>query len=309
VDCYIVVDVGGTQIRVALFPEKGTVPLRQEKINTRCQGERPEQRILGLIDKLWPAQDHVISIGVAAPGPLDPKAGVVIAAPNIPEWIEFPLRQLIVDRFGVPVTLGNDANFAAYGEWKYGAGQGHHNLVYLTISTGIGGGVIMDDQLLLGERGLATELGHVMILPEGPLCSCGQRGHLEAISSGTAIAAFVADELEKGTSSVLPRSPLPTSNEISKAAQAGDDLAKTAFQRAGTYLGMALANYLHIFNPTIIICGGGVSRSGDLLFKPARKAMEKYVMDREYIKGLTLTTASLRDNAGLMGALAMARSL
>ena len=308
-DCYIAVDVGGTQIRVALFPEKGIVPLRQEKINTHCPDERPEQLILELIAKLWPAQDHVVSIGIAAPGPLDPKAGLIFAAPNIPEWIDFPLRQIIVDRFGVPVTLGNDAKFAAYGEWKYGAGQGHHNLVYMTISTGIGGGVIMDDQLVLGERGLATELGHVMILPEGPLCSCGQRGHLEAISSGPGIAAYVAEELEKGTPSILPRSPLPTTKEISKAAQAGDNLAKSAFDRAGTYLGMALANYLHIFNPSIIICGGGVSHSGELLFKPARESMEKYVLDREYIKGLTLTTASLGDDAGLIGALTMARSL
>ncbi len=248
-DCFIAVDVGGTQICVALFPEKGIVPLSQEKINTRCPGERPELRIFKLIAKLWPAQDHVVSIGIAAPGPLDPKAGRVIAAPNIPEWIDLPLRQIIADRFGVPVTLGNDANFAAYGEWKYGAGQGHHNLVYLTISTGIGGGVITDDQLLLGEHGLATELGHVMILPEGPLCSCGQRGHLEAISSGTGISAYVAEELDKGTLSVLPRRPLPTSKEISQAARAGDALAKTAFQRAGTYLGMALANYLHILIP------------------------------------------------------------
>jgi glucokinase len=309
VDCYFSVDVGGTQIRVALFPKTGIVPLKQEKINTRHPGERPEERILGLIAKLWPAEDRVVSIGIAAPGPLDPKAGLIIAAPNIPEWTNLPLRQLIVDRFGVPVTLGNDANLAAYGEWKYGAGQGHHNLIYLTISTGIGGGVILDDQLLLGERGLATELGHVMILPGGPLCSCGQPGHLEAISSGTGIAAYVAEELAKGTPSILPRTPSPTSKEISKAAMAGDELAKTAYHRAGTYLGMALANYLHIFNPTIIICGGGVSRSGDLIFKPARETMEKFVMDREYIKGLTLTTARLGDDAGLMGALAMARTL
>jgi glucokinase len=309
VNCYIAVDVGGTQTRVALFPEKGIVALRQKKIHTRSSTEKPENRIMDLIYHLWPAQDHVVSIGIDAPGPLDPKNGVVIATPNIPEWNNIPLRQLIVDRFGVPVTLGNDANFAAYGEWKYGAGQGHHNLVYLTISTGIGGGVIMDDQLLLGEHGLATELGHIMILPDGPLCGCGQPGHLEAISSGTAIAAFVADELEKGTPSILPHHPLPTSKEISEAALAGDELARAAFHRAGTYLGMALANFLHIFNPTIIICGGGVSLSGDLILKPARETMEKYVMDQAYIKGLTLTTARLGDDAGLMGALAMARSL
>jgi len=303
------VDVGGTQIRVALFPEKGIVPISQKKIKTRKSGEKPEDRIIDLIAQLWPANDSVVSIGLAAPGPLDPKAGVIIAAPNIPEWSNLPLRQLINDQFNVPVTLGNDANFAAYGEWKYGAGQGHHNLIYLTISTGIGGGVIMDDQLLLGEHGMATELGHIMILPDGPLCSCGQPGHLEAISSGTAIAAYVIQEIKKGTPSILTTNPPPTSKEISKAALAGDKLALAAFHRAGTYLGMALANYLHIFNPSIIICGGGVSYSGDLIFKPARETMEKYVMDPEYLQGLSLTTARLGDDAGLMGALAMARSL
>jgi len=309
VDDYLAVDVGGTQIRVALFPEKGIVPISQKKIKTHKPGEKAEQRIIDLIAQLWPANDHVVSIGIAAPGPLDPKTGVVIAAPNIPEWNNLPLRKLINDRFNVPVTLGNDANFAAYGEWKYGAGQGHHNLIYLTISTGIGGGVIMDDHLVLGEHGMATELGHMMILPDGPLCGCGQPGHLEAISSGTAIAAFVTAELKKGTPSILTLTPPLTSKEISNAALAGDALAKIAYQRAGTYLGMALANYLHIFNPSIIICGGGVSYSGDLIFKPARETMAKYVMDPEYLQGLTLTTARLGDDAGLMGALAMARSL
>ena len=306
---YIAIDVGGTQIRVALFPEKGIVPLRQERIATQCIGESAENRIMGLIAKIWSDQDKILSIGIAAPGPLDPRTGVIIAAPNIPSWINLPLRNLIQNRFKVPVTLGNDANLAAYGEWKYGAGQGYHNLIYLTISTGIGGGVILDDHLLLGERGLATELGHVTILPDGPMCSCGQRGHLESISSGTAIAQYVVEALHQGTPSSLPLDPVPTSKEIAKAALTGDVLSKEAFKRAGTYLGLALANYVHIFNPAIIICGGGVSRSGDLIFGPARESLNRFVMDRVYLQNLTLTTAGLGDDSGIMGALAMARSL
>ncbi len=294
---------------MAVFPEQGIVPIHQERINTQCDGEPAEERILGLIQKLWPVHDDVTAIGIAAPGPLDPKIGVIIAAPNIHGWVNLPLRQLVQDRFRVPVVLGNDANLAVYGEWKYGAGRSHHNLVYLTISTGIGGGVIIDDQLLLGERGLATELGHVTILPDGPLCSCGQRGHLEAISSGTAIAQYVVQELKSGASSILSLEPVPTSKEIADAAEDGDVLAQNAYERAGFYLGMALANYLHIFNPTIVICGGGVSRSGNLLFKPLRKSLDKYVMDRVYLQNFTLTTAALGDDAGIMGALAMARSL
>ena len=306
---YIAVDVGGTQIRVSLFPEVGTIPLRQEKTSTHFPGEKAEDRIIKTIEKIWPEKDQVLAIGIAVPGPLDSNTGTIIAAANIPGWIDLPLRQLIKDRFGVPVSLGNDANLAAYGEWKYGAGQGHHNLIYLTISTGIGGGVIINDLILLGERGLAAELGHVTILPDGPICGCGQPGHLEAISSGTAIAKFVAEELAKGIPSILISVPLPTSKDISQAAQKGDALAIKAYERAGTYLGMALASYLHIFNPTIIICGGGVSLSGDLIFGPTRKAMQKYVMDPEYLRNLTLTTAGLGDDSGIMGALAMARSL
>jgi glucokinase len=149
----------------------------------------------------------------------------------------------------------------------------------------------------------------VTILPDGPLCSCGQYGHLEAISSGTAISQYVVEELQKGTSSMLHIDPHPSSKDVAKAALAGDSLAKKAYQRAGFYLGMAMANYLHIFNPTIIICGGGVSRSGDLLFEPVRESLNKHVMDPVYMQNLTLTTAGLGDDAGIMGALAMARSL
>ena len=177
------------------------------------------------------------------------------------------------------------------------------------ITTGIGGGVILDDRLLLGDRGLATELGHITIIPDGPLCGCGQRGHLEAISSGTGIANFVAEEMAKGGPSTLPANPPPTSKAICKAAYAGDPLANLAFQRAGSYLGLALASFIHIFNPTIIICGGGVSSSGELLFAPVRASMEEHVMDGEYLKNMSLTTASLGGESGLLGALAMSRSL
>jgi glucokinase len=306
---YIGVDVGGTQIRVAIFPETGSVPIHQERISTRNTNESELDRLVSLISQLWPTEGKVLAIGVAAPGPLDSKAGVIFSAPNIPAWVDLPLRQVLKDRFCVPVALGNDANLAALGEWKYGAGQGHHNLLYMTISTGIGGGVISDDHLLLGEHGLATELGHVTILPDGPLCSCGQRGHVEAICSGTGIANYVAEEIQKGIPTRLPAKPRPTSKEIAQAARDGDALALAAMDRAAGFLGLALANYLHIFNPSIIILGGGVSRSGDVLFTPMKAAMHKYIIDPAYFKDLTITTAALGDNAGLLGALALAQEI
>ena len=306
---YIAVDVGGTQIRVAVFAHEGIRPIKQSKKPTRGPNDTVVDRIFSLIGELWPEDEPVAGIGIAAPGPLDPKSGIIYRAPNIPEWVMLPLRDIIQERFGVPTTLGNDANMAALGEWRYGAGQGHNNLIYLTISTGIGGGVILDKQLVLGEHGFATELGHVTILPDGPLCGCGQRGHLEAISSGTAIANYVIEQINQGRQSVLKAQPRPGGKQISEAARQGDPVALEAYQRAGKYLGLAIANYLHIFNPTIVILGGGVSQSGELLLAPVRDALKQYIFGPEYLLPFEIATAALGDEAGLLGAVALARTL
>ncbi len=149
---------------------------------------------------------RVRAIGVAVPGPLDPVTGVVSFTANIPDWENFPLKDKLEAHFNVPAAVGNDANMAALGEWKYGAGIGHQNLIYITISTGIGSGIISDGRLLLGHRGLAGELGHITVIPEnGPMCGCGKRGHLEAVASGTGIARYVAEQLANGRTSMLQR--------------------------------------------------------------------------------------------------------
>jgi glucokinase len=306
---YIAVDIGGTQIRVAVFAHEGIRPLKQSKKPTQGPDGTEIDRILSQIGDLWPEDEQVAGIGIAAPGPLNPMSGIIHRAPNIPSWVLLPLRQIVQDRFHVPVALGNDANMAALGEWRYGAGQGHNNLLYLTISTGIGGGVILDKQLVLGEHGFATELGHVTILPDGPMCSCGQRGHLEAISSGTAIANYVIEQITQGRQSILKAQPRPDGKQISDAAGQGDPVAVEAYQRAGKYLGLAIANYLHIFNPTIAILGGGVSQSGELLLAPVRAALLQYIFCQEYLSPFEITTAALGDEAGLLGAVALARTL
>ncbi len=306
---FIAVDIGGTQIRAALYSSESLNPIKIDRTSTRHPSETPLERLTGLIAAIWPQNDSVSAIGVAAPGPLDPFAGVIREAPNIPGWIDVPLRQHVEQHFCVPVALGNDANLAALGEWKYGAGQGHHHLIYITVSTGIGGGVIINDQLLLGYHGLAAELGHVTILPDGPMCGCGQRGHLEALSSGTAIAHWVEEQLELGVPSSLPCGQAVNAKTVGMAAQSGDGLAIAAIERAGTYLGLALANYLHIFNPTIIILGGGVSQLGPLLMDPTWASIKANVLSNYYLENLTLTRAALGDEAGLIGALTMAHSL
>ncbi len=306
---YIAVDIGGTHLRAALYSEAGTDPVKLKRIPTQANHDAPIERLIDLITSIWPDGERVDAIGLAAPGPLNPKTGVLFAAPNIPGWVDLPLRARINERFHVPTAIGNDANLAALGEWHYGAGRGHHNLIYMTVSTGIGGGIICEDRLLLGHLGLAAELGHVIILPDGPICGCGKRGHLEAVASGTAIANYVRGELAKGVHSSLREIEQPSARDVSEAAAQGDELACAAMQRAGDFIGMALANYLHIFNPTLIILGGGVSRSGDLIFEPIRAALQKYVIAPEYLQDLKVTTAELGDDAGLYGALALARSL
>jgi glucokinase len=308
-DMYIAVDIGGTQLRAAVCQKGETHPVKQKRIPTQGPDASSLERLIGLIADVWPKEHSVVAIVAAAPGWVNPQLGVIYTAPNIPGWENLGLAKILQDQFNVPVHLGNDANLAALGEWRFGAGRGHHNLIYLTISTGIGGGVIINDQLLLGSQGMAAELGHVTILPGGPVCGCGRRGHLEAIASGTGIARYVAEQIAQGMPSVLAQLPSFTGRDITEAAEHGDPLAKAALGRSGSYIGLMIANYLHIFNPTAIILGGGVSRSGPFLLEPLRAAVAEHVISSEYMRGLVISTAELGDDAGLYGALALAASI
>ena len=306
---YFAVDIGGTQLRAALYAAGETKPLAQKRIPTRGKDQTAVERLIDLLKSLWPEDHRVKAIALAAPGPTNPRTGVIYSAPNIAGWTNLPIAKIIQDEFKVPVALGNDANMAALGELKYGAGQGYSHLLYITISTGIGGGVIENGQLLLGHQGLATEIGHISVMPNGPVCSCGIPGHLEALASGTAIARYVSEQLAAGVPSSLGQIVSPTARDVSQAAEQGDPLAISALARAGTYLGHAIADFLHLYNPQIVILGGGVSRSGMHFMEPVRSSVAERVMSKEYLHGLVITTAALGDDAGLMGALALARSL
>lgn len=302
-EIYIVSDIGGTQMRVAAYNTEDLGLVQVKKIATQGEGT-PTERLINLIREISRGYE-INSIAVAAPGYLDPEKGVIYVAPNIPGWTNLPLRQELSDVFHVPVYLGNDANMAALGEWKFGAGIGHRNVLYLTISTGIGSGVIIDNRLLLGQNGLAAEFGHITIDPNGPMCGCGHRGHIEAFSSGTGIMNYVFEQLQKGRQSSLTAFERPNAKQIYEAAQNGDLLAVEAFERAGQYLGLAIANFLHTLNPSIVILGGGVTQAGDLLLKPMQKALEDSIISPQYLKKLKITTAKLGDDVGLKGALAL----
>lgn len=306
-NAHIAIDIGGTQMRAASYHPQSLEPIKINRIASRIHGIKPQERLIEVIQSIWPYQDQVEALGIAVAGPLNIEAGLIQKSPNIPDFDNFPIVQFLVDRFKLPVYLGNDANLAALGEWKYGSGQGHHNLIYLTISTGIGSGVISGGQMLLGSQGMAAELGHMIIIPDGPVCSCGHLGHLEAISSGTAIAKWVREEIHKGKSSILSDEPEITAKAVAHAAKSGDPLSLKAFERAGTTLGMAIVNFLHIFNPSLIIFGGGVSKSIDLLLPHINQVLEREVFAPGYLDNLSIKTAALGDDAGLLGALALAR--
>lgn len=301
----LAVDLGGTHIRTATYTDESITPVAHYRTRTNAHEPGVFDRLAQAIENVW--SDEVTSMGIASPGPLDPYTGTILATPNIPEWKNFPLAQKLSARFGVPAHLDNDANMAGFGEWTFGAGKGHHNLVYLTISTGVGGGVICNDALLQGFHGLATELGHMIIDPNGPPCGCGKNGHVESFSSGTAIARYATEQIKAGQKSALQTDVSLTAKQIADAALAGDAFAISAFARAGHYLGIAVANYLAIFDPSIVIFGGGVSQVGDLLFKPFEKSLHEHAFHPHYLDNLVITKAALGDNVGLLGALAWAR--
>jgi glucokinase len=234
---------------------------------------------------------------------------VVFNAPNIPCFVGLNLRDRLREMFGVPVVVGNDANVAALAEWRYGAARGHAGVVYLTISTGVGGGVIIDNKLLLGWKGLGAELGHVTIDYRGRLDKCGNVGCLEALASGTAIRRIAIDRLVAGEASLLRDQIGDDLEQVSvellhAAAEAGDAFAGSILRDAAEAIGFGVVSFLHIFNPSIVVLGGGVTNLGARLFDPVRAVVERHVMDRRFLT--PIVPAELKENVGLLGALALA---
>src|SRR6266498_5574325 len=204
----VAVDIGGTHIRVAVYEPNSITPIAHKRTRSLANKPGVYNRLAQAIEAVWPnGNKKVGAIGIASPGPLDPHTGTILATPNIPEWQNFPLASKLSQHFGVPVQLDNDANMAGLAEWQFGAGKGHQDVVYLTISTGIGGGVITNGCLLQGFHGMGAELGHMLIDPDGPLCGCGYRGHIESFSSGPSVARYVNEQISMGQKSSLRAQP------------------------------------------------------------------------------------------------------
>nr|MBC7244275.1 ROK family protein [Chloroflexota bacterium] len=306
------VDLGGTQIRAVLADEKGTV---LKRVSTLTQAHEGAHRVMSrLVDCIGQAlqeveRSQVLGIGVATAGAVNPCTGVIAKAANLPGFENWPLRDMLAQELHVPIYVGNDAKLAALAEHRFGAGQGTNFLIYLTISTGIGAGVIEDRRLLLGAHGWATELGHIIVEPNGPRCNCGNIGCLEALASGPAIARHAMQLLQEGESSLLwemvrDETARITAKEVVEAAQKGDALALQVMQRAAFYLGIGLVSFIHAFDPECIIVGGGVSKAGELLFAPMRAVIAERVIAAAQ-RDIRIVPAALGDDAGLIGALAL----
>ena len=246
------------------------------------------------------------SIGIAAAGAIDSAKGLVTSSPHLPGWHDVPLRDIVEDKYGIKTYLINDASAAALGEHYFGAGKGINNLIYLTVSTGIGGGIIIDDKLYLGPCGSAGEIGHMTIDVNGPRCSCGNVGCWETLVSGTAVAREAQRRIRQGEKSSLTKIVRRkvgniTAEEVGIAAKDGDPLALEIIAKAATYLGIGMVNLVNIFNPEMIIVGGGLAKIGDLLLNPARQVVKERAFQLS-AQAVRIVPAQLGDDSGLIGA-------
>jgi glucokinase len=308
------VDLGGTQIRAAAVSSADRI-LARTALPTPAQ-EGPQAIIEAVIEAVGKVidesrVDQPLAIGVGAPGPVDPKTGAIFYPPNLPGWGNRSILPPLQQAYPCPIFVGNDANVAALGELRFGSrGSGATDLIYVTVSTGIGGGIISHGRLLTGKRGFAAEIGHQTLVPDGPLCGCGQHGHLEALASGPAIARMAREAVGQGETSSLSASGIDpdewTSADVAQAAADGDALALQVFQRAGAYIGLGLTNLIHILEPEVILIGGGVTQAGDLLFDPIRRTVHDHVMSDIY-RTIEILPAELGEDVGLYGAAALAQ--
>ena len=306
------VDVGGTLLRAARFdPDLNMLERAEQPSRADLGREAVLERLFETIRQVLPeTPEELDGIGLAIPGPLDVEQGLILASVNLPLG-GVPIARLVRETIGGPVFIGNDADLAGLAEHQLGAGRGTRHMVYITVSTGIGGGLIIDGKPFVGG-GLGGELGHMVILPDGPPCSCEGRGHLEALASGWAIAKTARERLESGERSLIREKVRGDLSQISartvgEAAGEGDPLALEIITQAGRYVGMGIASLMSLLNPEMFVIGGGVTKTGDLLFEPMREAAREYAMHPRYYEDAPIVRAHLGPDVGLYGAAALVR--
>jgi glucokinase len=306
--CAIGIDLGGTQVRAALIDADGTIVARASERTRANDGaaavvDQIVRLAIHVSDGLRPAE--LAGAGVSSPGPLDTTEGIALGIPTIPGFAGYPMREEIGRRLSLPVALENDGIAAAIGEWKFGAGRGHDNLVYVTVSTGIGGGVIADGRVLRGRRGMAGHVGHMGFVQDGEVCACGGRGCFEAYGSGTALARRARAAASADPASSLNASAGQLSSEdVFFAATQGDLLAQALVRQEAEILGRGFAALLHLYSPTVLVMGGGLSTQFGALEAGIIETLRVNAMPA--FADTPVVPAELGNNSGLVGAAVLA---
>lgn len=305
---YVVgVDLGGTKIYTALVDLDGNMV---KEITVKTEAHRGDKAVL---DKLISTIDTVLegvdinevkAIGVGSPGPLDVKKGLIVYTPNLP-FKNFNIVQPIKEKYNIPTYLDNDANAATLGEFMFGAGKGSRNMVYVTVSTGIGGGAIINGSLFRGSTANALEIGHTTVMKGGPRCGCGNTGCAEAVASGTAIMKRGREAVESKVETSLKDYDEVTAKEVFTEAGKGDKVSQDILNDALSYLGIAIANIANSFDPDKIVMGGGVSQAGNIVFEKIDYEMERRCLKIIY-DNCKIEKAVLGGKAGVLGAAALA---
>lgn len=310
-DQVIGVDLGGTNIRVAVLDAEGNMSHTARKPTKSEHGpEAVISRIGDLVNdvaaKAGVSAD--VPVGIASPGPLNPRKGIVHYTPNLPGWRDVPLVQMLESHIDRRVALANDGNCATLGEMRFGRARGVQNLVYLALGTGIGGGVVSEGILIDGKNGLGCEIGHTLVAIDGPRCNCGSIGCLEAFASGWAIQAEaykVATTADGDYLHELAGEGPIHAGIVAKAASQGHEASIAILERAGRALGAAIGSFINMFDPEMVVIGGGVAALGELLMGPARKMIPQYSFV-DMRSGVPVEYSLLGSDTGIYGAGALA---
>ena len=305
---YVVgVDLGGTKIYTALVDLEGNI-IKEKAVETLAfEGENAVMgRIIDTINYVIDGSEKnlIKSIGIGSPGPLDVKNGVIIENSNLP-FKNFEIVKTIRETYDLPTYLDNDANVATLGEFMFGAGKGTENMVFITASTGIGGGAVINGKLFRGTTGNALEVGHTIVANEGPRCGCGNIGCAEALGSGTAIGKRAKEAVATNVETSLKNYENVTSKEVFKEAANGDRVAKNILETSLNYLGIAVANTITNFDPEKVVIGGGVINGGSIVLDTIRRVVGERAL-KTFADSCTVEKAVLGGKAGVLGAAALA---
>jgi glucokinase len=305
------IDIGGTKIAGALVDAEGQIVLEERVPSPAGDPEAMVDAVVGLIERLS-ANHEVIGAGVAAAGFIDADQSTIIYAPNI-SWRNEPFKAKLEAKLSIPVIIENDANAAGWAEYKYGAGRGYKHMIMLTIGTGVGGAVIADSRMLRGGFGIAGELGHIRVVPDGLLCGCGQHGCLESYASGSALLRAAKELAASGDPEgarlreIEAEAGKLTGLEVYQAILEGDAGALRILGDLGSWLGQAIGSLVAVLDPEVVVIGGGVSAAGDLLLNPIREAYLAHLPARGYRPELKITAAEFVNDAGVVGAADLVR--